>query len=148
MLALENEQLQKLEELRELESKIREETIESVLKTIEINDSYFYAKMVIMEAPLMDDPFQQKVKAIITINLCNSKEFQNENIVNDKRVIKPKVIKSTITFDKNLVNQKEDLMMLIYEEVSKEIAKDLFQENARNIHMSFQDRNTSNRKYI
>jgi len=128
-----------LDEVRELEKKIRAETIDSVLSTISINDSYFYAKMAIMKMSPAEDPFGSKVKAITEISLANSAEFQTEKMTNDRRVVQTKKIRTSIIMDADVAlnNQKEDLMMLVYEEVSKEIAKDLFQANAKNIMSSF-----------
>jgi len=132
--------IDKMQDLKEVIENTREETITSVLKTIKINDSYFYAKMVIMEMSLIEDPFGNNVKVIMEINLVKSEDFNNENIVISNKVAYPKKIRSELVLEKELVNQKEDLMMIVYDEVSKEIAKDLFQSNARDIKMSLTDR--------
>ena len=40
-------------------------------KKIEVNDSFFYAEMVLMKAPMMEDPFVQKLRGIIKMKLFN-----------------------------------------------------------------------------
>lgn len=141
--------IKELKELEELREKIEKETIQKIVKLIEINDSYLYAKMVIYEPLGETNIFRNKLSVKIEINLYNSQDFSQDFsqdcIVNqNKEVKKAKIIKSTLEIDKDLVNQKEDLMMLVYDEVSKEIAKDLFQSNTNNINQTIK----INKKYL
>jgi len=135
-----------MKEIKEFEENIRKETINNIIKSIKINDSYFYAEMVIMRHFDAMDPFGgEKIVCNIRINLYNSKEFVKTNIINDRpKALRAREIKSKLILDSiDLIKNKEDAMMLIYEEVGKEIAKDLFQQNAREINMTIQ--NTSKR---
>jgi len=131
-----------LEKLEEIRATIEKETIKNVIKTISVEDSYLYAKMLITKCSMVADPFQNKIKAIIIINLFNSREFSNDRMSNSKRTLEPKTIRSEIALDDmSLIEQKEDVMLLIYEEVAKEIAADLFRENAENIIMQTKEYN-------
>jgi len=128
-------------ELDEFKSKIQKETIDSVLKTLKVSDSYFYAEMVIMKASMIEDPFQRKIKVIIKMNLYNSQEFQKETVINNfSKCLNGKYIETTVLLDSyDLIRSKEDAMLLIYKEVSAQIAADLFQRNSKEINMIVND---------
>jgi hypothetical protein len=103
--------------------------------------------MIIMKHRDVMNPFDRdKIKVVIKFNLFNSKDFVNTNIINDRpKYLKAKEIRTELILEsEDLIKSKEDAMMLVYEEVAKEIAKDLFQQNAKEISMSIQD----NKKYI
>jgi len=136
------------QEIQDFKDKIEKETLDTVIKKISVTDSYFYAEMVIMKHFDAMDPFGgEKIVCKIRINLYNSKDFVKTNIVNDRpRVLKAREITSEIILESmDLIGSQEDAMMLIYDEVGKEIAKDLFQQNAREINMTIQD---TKREYI
>jgi hypothetical protein len=135
------------QEIQDFKDKIEKETLENVIRKVTVTDSYFYAEMIIMKHRDVMNPFDgDKIKVIIRFNLFNSKDFVNTNMVNDRpKYLKAKEIRTEMIMEsEDLIKSKEDAMMLIYEEVAKEIAKDLFQQNAREISMSIQE----NRKYI
>jgi len=133
-------------EMDEFKSKIQKETIDNILKTLKVSDSYFYAEMVIMKASMIEDPFQNKIKVIIRMNLYNSQEFQQDNIINDnKKYLTGRDIHTEILMDSyDLIEKKEDAMLLIYKEVGAQIAADLFQKNGKEVNMIVNDI----RKYI
>ena len=89
------------QEIDEFKTKVQKETIDNIINRIEINDSYFYTKILVENAPIMDNPFGDKVKVYIKINLFDSKEFENENVINSNRKhLKANGIVSEIIIDK------------------------------------------------
>ena len=132
--------IDELEKLNKIKNNSFIEGRDSVIKTIKISDSYLYAKMNISKASIMEDPFSKKVVVNLEINLVNSNEFSTSNMVNSHRMVQAKVIKSKLILDSyDLIKSDADAMMLVYDEVAKEIAKDLFQANAGNINMVIKD---------
>jgi hypothetical protein len=138
-------------QIDEFRKKVEKETFEKIVDKIEVNDSYFYASMMIYELPLsMENPFSQnKFGVVIRLNLFNSKDFEHPNQISDKPIkhLKGKEIKVKLEIDKEKLASKEDAMMIIYDEVGKEIAKDLFQANAANIYQMTTG-NKTRRTYI
>lgn len=140
-----------LKELKEMEEQIKSETINDVIKRISISDSYFYAEMAIMKYFDTMDPFNgEKIKCIIKMNLFNSKNFINTNISNERpKVQTAKEIRVEVILEsEDLIRNKEDIMMLIYEETGKQIAQDLFQANAREINTTIINAQEPERRYI
>jgi hypothetical protein len=136
------------QEIQDFKDKIEKETLEKVIRKVTVTDSYFYAEMIITKHADPMDPFSgDKVNVSIKFNLFNSKDFINPNMVNDRpRHIKAKEIRTDFILESDdLIKSKEDAMMLVYEEIAKEIAKDLFQQNAKNIQMNITERK---KKYI
>jgi hypothetical protein len=134
-------------EIDEFKTKIQKETIDTIVKKIEVQDSYFYAQMIVSKNVDAMDPFGSKLNVIIKMNLFNSKSFELPNLINTRpKVLKAKEIVSRFQIDsEKLIQNKEDAIILVYEEVGKQIAMQLFQENARNIHMTVHD---TQRTYI
>lgn len=122
-----------------------QDTINSVLKTIEINDSFFYAKMVVYKSNPMEDPFSDKVNVVIEMNLFNSKDFEHENLMSDKQFVnKARKIKTTMTIDKDRLQDKADAMGVVYKIVADKIAQELFFRNIDKVDMIV----NKERKYI
>lgn len=133
--------LDEAKKLNEYKEKVQEETRQELLKTIKISDSYLYAKIAIFKSSQAIDPFVDKVEVRLSINLYNSSEFSKQYMENSPRRAIAKVINSVLILDSyKLISQKEDAMMLVYDEVAKEIAKDLFSANANNIDMVVSNR--------
>ena len=134
------------QEVQDFKERIEKETIDNIIKSIEVNDSFFYAKMVVMRESMANDPFGHKIKAIIRINLYNSEEFERPNITNNNRkLLKGKEIRTEVTLDVNELDSKAEAMRLIYKTVASEITENLFMRNAENIEMAV---NNMQRKYI
>jgi len=130
------------QEIDEFKKDIEKETLSQVIKKMSVNDSFFYAEMVVVRYFDPMDPFTgDKIKVIIKINLFNSEDFVKPNIINDRpKCLKAREIRSEIILEsEDLIKSKEDAIMLVYEEVGKEIAKDLFQKNALALHMSIKE---------
>jgi len=125
------------EEVDDFRKKVEKETMDKFIEKITVQDSYFYAEIVIYENIDAMDPFNEKLNIIIKMNLHNSKEFQMPMMENSPRkILQGKQIVSKFQINKERLSSKEDTMMVIYDEVGKEIAKDLFQANATNIHQT------------
>lgn len=136
------------EQVDEYRRKIEKETMDKFIEKIEVNDSYFYAEMIIFENVDMTDPFNSKLKVVIKMTLHNSKEFQIPMMENTPRkILQGKQIRSEFQIDKEMLSSKEDAMMVIYDIAGKEIAASLFQANAANIHHTIQGTNAE-RTYI
>jgi len=120
------------EEVDNFRKKVEKETMDGFIDKISVNDSFFYAEMIIYEGTEIDDIFNQKVNIIIKMNLFNSDEFEIPNKINKlQKILHGKKIESKLKIDKEKLQSSEDVMMIIYDEVGKEIAKDLFQSNAK-----------------
>ena len=136
------------EEVDNFRKKVEKETMNKFIEKITVNDSYFYAEMMAYENTDVSDPFNQKLGIVIKMNLYNSKEFQMPMMENSPRkILKGKEIISKFQIDKERLSSKEDAMMIIYDEVGKQIAQALFQANAANIHHTIQGTRTG-RTYI
>ena len=123
-------------EIIQFKEKIEKETLDKITEKITITDSYFYAELfVINEKPSVENPFNESIKVIVMINLFNSKDFNNEHMTTDKEIkyVKAKQIKSELVLNKSKLSSNEDIMIIVYEEIAKQIAADLFQSNAENI---------------
>ena len=128
----------------EFKEKIIKETIDNVLKTIEINDSFFYAKMVVYKNALFDDPYGDKVTAKVELRLFNSTEFDGDYRVSDARTLcQPKIIKTEVTLDKSRLDNKVDATKVLYNLVADAIAQELFFRNIEDIDMIVTDRQKS-----
>jgi len=137
------------EEVDNFRKKIERETINKFIEKITVQDSFFYAEMIIYENSDMMDPFNEKLNIIIKMNLHNSKEFQMPMMENSPRkILQGRQITSEFQINKERLSSKEDAMMVIYDEVGKEIAKDLFQANAANIYQTTQTIQKTKRTYI
>lgn len=133
------------QEIDNFRKKVEKETMDKFIEKITVNDSYFYAEMMIYDNADISDPFNQKLGIVIKLNLHNSKEFQTPMMENSPRkILKGKQITSKFQIEKERLSSKEDAMMIIYDEVGKQITMDLFQANAANIHQTI----TGTRKYI
>jgi len=126
--------------LKEFEEKIRKETIQSIKKTIKIDDGYFSGKLVIQEAPISEDPFGENYIAYYELRLVPI-DFVHKTMVSrgmegqfarDAKIIEGSFKAKRDYFDKE---QKEDLMIKLYDILSKEIAKDLFINLGNNINI-------------
>mgnify|MGYP007066212972 CR=1 FL=1 len=134
------------EEVDNFRKKVEKETMDKFIEKITVNDSFFYAEMLIYVNADVSDPFNQKLGIVIKMNLHNSKEFQMPMMENTPRkMLKGKEIISKFQIDKERLSSKEDAMMVIYDEVAKQIAQDLFQMNAANIYHTIQG---TRRNYI
>jgi hypothetical protein len=130
------------QEIDKFKKDLEKETINKIIKKISVNDSYFYAEMIVMrDFDPMDLFIGDKIKIIIKMNLFNSKDFVMPNLINHrpKYLEAREIISEIIINSEDLIRCKEDAIMLIYEEVGKEIAKDLFQKNASEIQMSINE---------
>jgi len=137
------------EEVDNFRKKVEKETMDGFIDKISVNDSFFYAEMIIYEGTEIDDIFNQKVNIIIKMNLFNSDEFEIPNKINKlQKILHGKKIESKLKIDKEKLQSSEDVMMIIYDEVGKEIAKDLFQSNAKNINKTNYNIKENNRRYI
>jgi len=124
------------EEANDYRKKIEKETMDKFIEKITVQDSYFYAEMVIYENTDMMDPFNEKLNIIIKMNLYNSKEFQMPMVENiPRKILKGKQIVSEFQINKERLSSKEDTMMIVYDIAGKEIAASLFQQNAANINI-------------
>jgi len=126
------EEIEKYEKIKE---DISKQIKDSIIEEIEVNDSFFYAKMSIAKG--MDvSSFSEKLRATIKIKLFNSKEFEYPNRINERpKMLEAKEIVTTVEVDEFQIRNKEDMMMIVYEEIGKQLAADLFQANASNVHM-------------
>ena len=116
------------EEVDNFRKKVEKETMDKFIEKITVNDSFFYAEMLIYDNVDISDPFNRKLGIVIKMNLHNSKEFQMPMMENTPRkTLKGKEIISKFQIDKERLSSKEDAMMVIYDEVGKQIAQDLFQ---------------------
>jgi len=125
--------------------------LDSVIKSVSVNDSYFYAEMIIVKHFDAMDPFGgEKIKCIIKMNLYNSTNFVKENITNARPTVQnARQVRSEVLLEsEDLIKSHEDAMLLIYEEAGKQIAQDLFQANAREINMTIINAKEPERKYI
>ena len=137
------------EEANDYRKKIEKETMDKFIEKITVQDSYFYAEMVIYENTDMMDPFNEKLNIIIKMNLYNSKEFQMPMVENiPRKILKGKQIVSEFQINKERLSSKEDAMMIVYDEIGKQIAQDLFQANAANIFQVIKKIESNRRNYI
>ncbi len=124
------------QEIDDFKNKIQEETIGSIIKTININDSYFYASLTIFKTSRLEDPFEDKFRVIVKLNLFNSEEFEMPNITNSNRsFLKAKEIKIDTLIDRNELDNKADDMMLVYRIIAEDIAQNLFMQNMDKVEM-------------
>lgn len=119
--------------LLELEA-VKKEVFEDIVAKISIDDSYFYAELLIQKQH--DDPYTEYFKITILINLFNSKDFKDVNQISRKMICKAKKIRTEVKIPSlDVIKSKEDIMMLVYEQISKQIVMDLFQSNGSAINV-------------
>jgi len=134
-----------IQEIKEFEEKIRKETIQSIKKTIKIDDGFFSGKLVIQRAPITEDPFGENYIAHYELRLVPI-DFVHKTMVSkgmeeyfsrDAKIIEGSFVSKREFFDKE---QKEDLMIKMYDILSQEIAKELFINLGDNINIIINER--------
>jgi len=140
-------------EIDEFKQKIQKETIDSIVKTIKIDDGYFSGKLIVQKTSLAEDPFKDSYSALYELRLVPLKFIEDTMVSKGMEKMftqEPRIIKGSFTLGRKFFEkeQKEDLMMRLYDILGKEIAKDLFMRNANDINMTFQGMHSEGKRYI
>lgn len=112
--------------------KIIEEARNTILKSIDVNDSYFYGNISFYRDTMSFD-FVPKVKVRIVLKLFNSKDFDVVGITNMKRYVEPKQIVVTDEMsleDYEMTNDESFIMQYFYEQLSRVLVKELLSNNS------------------
>jgi len=127
------------QEIEDFKNKIEKDTIDNIVSKIEVNDSYFYATLVVTKSQDMVNIFEgPKVHVIIKMILHRSEHFSKPNVSNGIKILsKGKEIVSRFEIEESRLKDDTDAILFVYEEVGKQIAADLFQANAHELNYSY-----------
>ena len=129
------DELKKFEQLKE---DIRKEVEGEIINKVKVNDSYFYAEVILSKLPLsMENPYTEQYGIKAILNLHNSQDFNYPHMTNEKREVKSKRIVLKETLDLDSVGDTSDpnvLMPIFYEMLAKHLAKEMIIQLSHNWH--------------